>query len=92
LRARWALLASALVCVVPAGAAAGAAERTLANGLKVIVKEDHRSPVAVSMVWYRAGSMDEKSGTTGVAHVLEHIGRPGAMKRVPGRTDSHERG
>lgn len=79
-RARWAVLASALVCVVPAGAAAGAAERTLANGLKIIVKEDHRSPVAVSMVWYRAGSMDEVSGTTGVAHVLEHMMFKGTQK------------
>ncbi len=78
--ARWAVLASALVCVVPAGAVAGAAERTLANGLKVVVKEDHRSPVVVSMVWYRAGSMDEVSGTTGVAHVLEHMMFKGTQK------------
>jgi len=79
-RTRWAVLASALVCVVPAGAEAGAAQRTLANGLKIIVKEDHRSPVAVSMVWYRAGSMDEVSGTTGVAHVLEHMMFKGTQK------------
>ena len=48
-------------------------EHTLANGLRVIVKEDHRAPTVVHMVWYRAGSMDEVSGTTGVAHVLEHM-------------------
>jgi zinc protease len=48
-------------------------ERKLANGLRVIVKEDHRAPTAVHMVWYRAGSMDEVSGTSGVAHVLEHL-------------------
>ena len=48
-------------------------EYRLANGLKVIVKEDHRAPVVVSQVWYRAGSMDEFNGTTGVAHVLEHM-------------------
>lgn len=48
-------------------------ERKLANGLRVIVKEDHRAPTAVHMVWYRAGSMDETSGTSGVAHVLEHM-------------------
>ena len=45
----------------------------LANGMHVIVKEDHRAPMVVSMVWYRAGSMDEQNGTTGVAHVLEHM-------------------
>ncbi|MCK6390052.1 MAG: insulinase family protein, partial [Azonexus sp.] len=34
-------------------------ETTLGNGIKVIVKEDHRAPTAVHMVWYRIGSMDE---------------------------------
>jgi len=48
-------------------------EQTLANGLRVIVKTDRRAPVVVSQVWYRAGSMDESYGTTGVAHVLEHM-------------------
>jgi zinc protease len=48
-------------------------EQTLPNGLKVIVKTDRRAPVVVSQVWYRAGSMDETYGTTGVAHVLEHM-------------------
>ena len=48
-------------------------EQTLRNGLKVVVKEDHRAPVIVQQVWYRAGSMDEVTGATGVAHVLEHM-------------------
>src|SRR3989338_3431317 len=48
-------------------------ERTLSNGLKVIVKEDHRAPVVVQQIWYRAGSIDESTGKTGVAHVLEHM-------------------
>ncbi|MCE9634042.1 MAG: insulinase family protein, partial [Methylophilales bacterium] len=48
-------------------------EKILANGLKVVVQEDHRSPVVVAQVWYRAGSIDEYNGTTGVAHVLEHM-------------------
>ncbi len=80
---RWAVLAWTLSCVVPALAASDATQRTLDNGLKIIVKEDHRSPVVVSMVWYRAGSMDEGSGTTGVAHVLEHMMFKGTQK-VPG--------
>lgn len=54
-------------------AAATTVERTLDNGLKVIVKPDRRSPVAVSQLWYRVGSMDESYGVTGVAHVLEHM-------------------
>jgi zinc protease len=49
------------------------AERTLSNGLKVVVKEDHRAPVVVQQIWYKAGSMDERTGKTGVAHVLEHL-------------------
>ena len=56
-----------------AGAQTGMHEYVLANGLRVIVEEDHRAPTAVHMVWYRAGSMDEVSGTSGVAHVLEHM-------------------
>lgn len=57
-------------------------EKTLANGLKVIVKEDHRAPVLVQQVWYRAGSMDESTGMTGIAHVLEHMMFKGT-KTVP---------
>jgi len=48
-------------------------EKTLANGLRVIVKEDRRAPTVVHMIWYRAGAMDEKDGTSGVAHALEHL-------------------
>ena len=48
-------------------------EHRLANGLRVIVKEDRRAPTVAHMVWYRAGSMDETNGTTGVAHLLEHM-------------------
>ena len=46
---------------------------TLKNGMQMIVKPDHRAPTAVHMVWNRVGAMDEVSGTTGVAHVLEHM-------------------
>lgn len=57
-------------------------EKTLSNGLKVIVKEDHRAPVLVQQIWYRAGSIDERTGKTGVAHVLEHMMFKGT-KAVP---------
>jgi zinc protease len=46
---------------------------TLANGLTLIVKPDRRAPTAVHMLWVRAGAMDEVDGTSGVAHVLEHM-------------------
>ncbi|STX52526.1 zinc protease (peptidase, M16 family) [Legionella busanensis] len=53
---------------------------TLDNGLKIIVKEDHRAPVAVSMIWYNVGSADEPGGITGVSHALEHIMFKGTAK------------
>ena len=59
-------------------------ERTLANGLKVVVKEDHRAPVVVQQVWYRAGSMDERTGKSGVAHLLEHMMFKGTKSVPPG--------
>ncbi len=45
----------------------------LDNGLKLLVKEDHRAPVVVSMLWYNVGSADEPGGHTGISHVLEHL-------------------
>ncbi|HEY5993006.1 MAG TPA: pitrilysin family protein [Gallionellaceae bacterium] len=57
-------------------------ETVLGNGLKVIVKEDHRAPVVVQQIWYRVGSMDERSGKTGIAHALEHMMFKGT-KSVP---------
>src|SRR6266851_18759 len=57
---------------------------TLPNGLRLIVKEDHRAPTVVHQVWYRAGSMDEAPGTTGVAHVLEHMMFKGTRRFGPG--------
>lgn len=50
-----------------------AQERVLANGLKVLVKEDRRAPTVVHLIVYRAGSIDEVNGRTGVAHALEHM-------------------
>ncbi len=61
---------------LPAAASAGGAEvheYRLENGLKLLVKEDHRAPVVVSQVWYRVGSSYEHDGITGVSHVLEHM-------------------
>lgn len=55
-------------------------EFNLNNGLKVLVKEDHRAPIAVSMIWYNIGSADEPGGITGVSHALEHIMFKGTTK------------
>jgi zinc protease len=45
----------------------------LENGMQAVVLEDHRAPVVVHMLWYRAGAADEKPGVSGVAHFLEHL-------------------
>jgi zinc protease len=50
-----------------------ASEFSLPNGLRVIVQEDHRAPVAVVQVWYRVGGSHEQDGQTGLSHVLEHL-------------------
>ncbi len=56
----------------------------LANGLTVIVKTDRRAPTAAHMLWVRVGSMDEVDGTSGVAHVLEHMLFKGTPDMKPG--------
>jgi zinc protease len=57
----------------PSSLAAQVHTFTLANGMTLWVKPDRRAPTAVHMVWVRVGSMDEVDGTSGVAHVLEHM-------------------
>ena len=56
----------------------------LDNGLTVIVKPDRRAPTAVHMLWLRVGAMDEVDGTSGVAHMLEHLMFKGTDKLAPG--------
>ncbi|MGH8661441.1 MAG: M16 family metallopeptidase [Burkholderiales bacterium] len=70
------LVLALLVLALPAGpglAASDTAEHKLGNGMRVIVKTDRRAPVAVMMMLYQVGSVDEVNGATGVAHVLEHM-------------------
>ena len=62
----------------------GVHEFVLDNGLKLVVKEDHRAPVVVSQVWYKVGSSYEYSGITGVSHVLEHMMFKGTETLAPG--------
>ncbi len=76
---------SMLVAFASFSAKADIQEFKLKNGLKLIVQEDHRSPVVVSQVWYRAGSIDEVNGKTGVAHVLEHMMFKGTNKIPAGQ-------
>ena len=68
----------------PASTAAVASQCTLSNGLAVIVQPDHRAPTAVHMLWVRVGSMDEVDGSSGVAHILEHMMFKGTPSLAPG--------
>lgn len=77
---RWVVLVS--FCFSSLAMSAEVQEFKLDNGLKIVVQEDHRAPVVVSQVWYRAGALDEVNGKTGVAHVLEHMMFKGT-KAVP---------
>ena len=80
-----AIAAACMLVACPLAAhAEPAQEFMLENGMKIIVKEDHRAPTAAHMVWYRIGSMDEQNGTTGVAHALEHMMFKGTTTLKPG--------
>ena len=48
-------------------------EYTLRNGLKVLIVEEHKAPVATFQIWYRVGSRDEPAGKSGLSHLLEHM-------------------
>ncbi len=48
-------------------------DERLANGLRLIVAEDHLAPVVAVDVWYKVGARDEVPGTTGFAHLFEHV-------------------
>ena len=77
-------LVAYLVAASPAFADEQVTNFTLENGMEVVVIEDHRAPVAVQMVWYRAGSADEPPGASGVAHFLEHLLFKGTETLAPG--------
>lgn len=83
---RLILLAAAFCGVFPALSVAAATthEFKLDNGLKVIVREDHRAPVVVSQLWYKVGSSYEHNGTTGLSHALEHMMFKGTKKHPMG--------
>ncbi|MGE8564527.1 MAG: M16 family metallopeptidase, partial [Acinetobacter bohemicus] len=55
-------------------------ETTLSNGLKVIIREDNRSPMVMTQIWYGVGSSDESGNLLGISHVLEHMMFKGTNK------------
>jgi zinc protease len=72
-----------LLAVSSAPAADRVVASTLENGLRVLLLEDHRSPIVSFQVWYRVGSRDEQRGATGIAHFLEHLMFKGTPTRGP---------
>ncbi|MEW6162530.1 MAG: pitrilysin family protein [Nitrospirota bacterium] len=61
----------------------GAKEYKLENGLKVLVIEEHKAPVATFQIWYRTGSRDEPAGKSGLSHLLEHMMFKGTSEHGP---------
>jgi zinc protease len=99
---RWlALTLLAAVALASPGTAAEAPAPVLAvtldNGLRVLLLEDHRSPIVSLQLWYRVGSRNEARGATGIAHFLEHLmfrgtptNGPGAFARIVERNGGQD--
>lgn len=73
-----------MTATAAATAAARPVQYTLSNGMTLIVQPDRRAPTVAHMVWVRVGSIDEVDGTSGVAHVLEHMMFKGTPDLKPG--------
>jgi zinc protease len=88
IRTRSAVLATVLAAVLVAAAPPARAgdfdvpvvEKTLQNGMKVLIVEDHAIPNCALYVWWRVGSKDERLGATGIAHFFEHMMFRGGAK------------
>src|SRR5690554_288560 len=83
---RYIVLLFSSIFLAPLMAQTTTTEFSLDNGLKVIVREDHRAPVVVSQLWYKVGSSYEVPGNTGLAHALEHMMFKGSSKLGPGES------
>jgi hypothetical protein len=85
------LLPLLLLAAAPAAAQEVSIPHTtfeLPNGLRVIVAEDHSTPVAAVNVWYHVGSGYEQPGRTGFAHLFEHIMFEGSRNVAEGEFDN----
>src|ERR1051326_2424281 len=72
---------------LPAPAAEPPVPKVLANGLRVVVRERHTSPLVAIDFWVRAGSREEREGENGCAHYLEHTLFKGTQGRGGGEAD-----
>jgi zinc protease len=78
------LVVTLLLGALPALAAPQVDRRTLANGLTVVLQEDHAAPVVAVQVWVKAGSRYETEAESGITHQIEHMIFKGTAKRHPG--------
>ncbi len=74
------VLLLAFILIIPLSANADTREYNLDNGLKVLVVEDHKAPLAIFQIWYRVGSRNEPMGKSGLSHLLEHMMFKGTPK------------
>ncbi len=83
--ASWLLPATALVfsCIAAAGASEPQ-EYILSNGMKVLLVEVPKAPVATVQIWYKVGSRNEVMGRAGLSHMLEHMMFKGTAKYPKG--------
>ena len=77
-------IAAPMAGITSVGSLNGIEEHRLANGLTILTKEVHTAPVAYFSVWYKAGSVDEQLGQSGMSHLLEHMMFKGTTTRKPG--------
>jgi len=80
----WSAVAIAAVLLTAGGSARAQSgkvqERTLTNGLRMLVQEDHSAPLVSCYVWYRVGARYESPGEYGISHFLEHMAFKGTDK------------
>lgn len=71
-----------IICffLLPVSADSTVKEYKLNNGIKVLIIEDNKSPLATFQIWYKVGSKDEPYGKTGISHLLEHMMFKGTEK------------
>jgi zinc protease len=85
----WLIIIASLILIltsIPAFATSGfenVKEYTLDNGLKVLLLEEHKAPVAVFQIWYKVGSRYEPYQKAGISHMLEHMMFRGSKRFGP---------
>jgi zinc protease len=77
------LILTALILFLASSAWGRVTEHVFPNGLKLLIQEDHKAPLAIIQVWYRVGSRNEENTYAGISHLLEHMMFKGTAKYGP---------